>query len=198
MMPAVVHCAAVPGFDRRRPRREHRVARRPRRCPGEGTGRIGSRRTADRRHGVRARRRLRDRHRRRVRAVALGVTERLSPPARTAAASRAGYRVGIGPISRTWRFALRAGRHLPERRAASPATPSRRRSNPAGGVEAPPRAVRGIGSLRPRDGATAVRVTTTAPDLILPLRLSSANTAIFAPSAYASDPLAVQGTGTDR
>ncbi|MBC3194646.1 ABC transporter substrate-binding protein [Pseudonocardia sp. C8] len=96
---------------------------------------------------------------------------------------------------RTWRFALRPGVTFQN---GEPLTGHAVATalNRLAGVEAPPRAVRGIGLTAAPDGATAVRVTTTAPDPILPLRLSSANTAILAPSAYASDPPAVQGTGT--
>lgn len=39
-------------------------------------------------------------------------------------------------------------------------------------------------------------MSTAAPDPILPLRLSSANTAILSSAAYASNPPTVQGTGT--
>lgn len=64
------------------------------------------------------------------------------------------------------------------------------------GVDAPPRAIRGIGLTAVAEGAGTVRVTTATPDPILPLRLSGANTAILAPSAYASTPPSVRGTGT--
>ncbi|MBO4236577.1 ABC transporter substrate-binding protein [Pseudonocardia alni] len=53
------------------------------------------------------------------------------------------------------------------------------------GVEAPPRAIRGIGFAVTPDGADAVRITTTEPDPVMPLRLSSGNLGILAPAAYA-------------
>ncbi|WP_226367745.1 ABC transporter substrate-binding protein [Pseudonocardia sp. ICBG162] len=53
------------------------------------------------------------------------------------------------------------------------------------GVEAPPRAIRGIGFAIAPDGADAVRITTTEPDPVMPLRLSSGNLGILAPAAYA-------------
>ena len=96
---------------------------------------------------------------------------------------------------RSWRFELRPGVTFQN---GEPLTGAAVASalNGLAGTEAPPRAIRGIGLNAAADGGTAVRVTTTAPDPILPLRLSSANTAILAPSAYASTPPAVQGTGT--
>lgn len=96
---------------------------------------------------------------------------------------------------RTWRFELRPGVRFQN---GEPLTGQAVATalNWVAGVEAPPRAIKGIGLQAAADGETAVRVTTAAPDPILPLRLSSANTAILAPSAYASTPPAVQGTGT--
>ncbi|SDF46142.1 ABC transporter substrate-binding protein [Pseudonocardia oroxyli] len=64
------------------------------------------------------------------------------------------------------------------------------------GVSAPPRAIRGIGLTAAESGPDAVTVTTAKPDPILPLRLSSVNTAILAPSAYTGGPPNVVGTGT--
>ncbi|WP_308259032.1 ABC transporter substrate-binding protein [Pseudonocardia sp. H11422] len=67
------------------------------------------------------------------------------------------------------------------------------------GTAAPPRAIRGIGLTAAADGESAVRLSTRAPDPILPLRLTSPNTAILAPSAYAGGPAtppSVIGTGT--
>ncbi|GAA1394316.1 ABC transporter substrate-binding protein [Pseudonocardia kongjuensis] len=96
---------------------------------------------------------------------------------------------------RTWRFELRPdvtfqnGEPLTGEAVATAL-------NWTAGVEAPPRALRGIGLAAAADGADAVRITTTAPDPILPLRLSSANAAILAPSAFGATPPAVQGTGT--
>ncbi|MEQ3552197.1 ABC transporter substrate-binding protein [Pseudonocardia nematodicida] len=96
---------------------------------------------------------------------------------------------------RTWRFELREGVTFQN---GEPLTGEAVAGalNWLAGVEAPPRPVRGIGLEATADGETAVRVTTTGPDPILPLRLSSANTAILAPAAYEATPPSVQGTGT--
>lgn len=99
------------------------------------------------------------------------------------------------PDPRTWRFELRPGVTFQNGEPLTGEAVANALDRLAG-VEAPPRAIKGIGLDAAADGATAVRVTTTAPDPILPLRLSSANTGILAPSAYASTPPAVQGTGT--
>ncbi|MEQ3550295.1 ABC transporter substrate-binding protein [Pseudonocardia nematodicida] len=53
------------------------------------------------------------------------------------------------------------------------------------GVEAPPRAIADIGFAIEADGPDAVRITTTEPDPVMPLRLSSGNLGILAPAAYA-------------
>ncbi|WP_075298520.1 MULTISPECIES: ABC transporter substrate-binding protein [unclassified Pseudonocardia] len=97
--------------------------------------------------------------------------------------------------ARTWRFELRPGVTFQN---GEPLTGQAVATalNHVAGVEAPPRAVKGTGLQAAADGGAAVRVTTTAPDPILPLRLSSANTAILAPSAYGATPPSVQGTGT--
>lgn len=96
---------------------------------------------------------------------------------------------------RTWRFELRPGVTFQN---GEPLTGQAAATalNWVAGVAAPPRAVRGIGLQAAADGAAAVRVTTTKPDPILPLRLSSVNTAILAPSAYRAAPPSVQQTGT--
>jgi peptide/nickel transport system substrate-binding protein len=65
------------------------------------------------------------------------------------------------------------------------------------GAAAPPRAVKGLGLTAVADGPAAVRITTTKPDPILPLRMSSVNTAILSPAAYSGDaPPRILGTGT--
>jgi peptide/nickel transport system substrate-binding protein len=53
-------------------------------------------------------------------------------------------------------------------------------------VAAPPRAIKGVGLHASKDSPDTVRISTAIPDPILPLRLSSPNTAILAPSAYRS------------
>ncbi|MEV1293925.1 ABC transporter substrate-binding protein [Pseudonocardia sp. NPDC049635] len=96
---------------------------------------------------------------------------------------------------RSWRFELRSGVTFQN---GEPLTGEAAATalNWLAGVEAPPRALRGIGLAATADGPGAVRITTTAPDPILPLRLSSANAAILAPSAFGATPPSVQGTGT--
>jgi peptide/nickel transport system substrate-binding protein len=95
----------------------------------------------------------------------------------------------------TWTFRLRPGVTFQD---GSPLTPAAvvTALNWVVGVSAPPRAVKGIGLVAAEAGPEAVAVTTTAPDPILPLRLSSPNTAILAPSAYAGGAPSVLGTGT--
>lgn len=136
----------------------------------------------------------------------LGVTESLvasGPDGRARPALATAWEQQADP--RVWRFELRPGVRFQN---GEPLTGEAVATalNRLAGTEAPPRAIRDIGlnvaaegaaaDGGAADGATAVRVTTTAPDPILPLRLSGANTGILAPSAYASTPPAVQGTGT--
>jgi peptide/nickel transport system substrate-binding protein len=100
----------------------------------------------------------------------------------------------VDPV--TWRFVLRRGTTFHD---GSPLTPAAvvTALNHVAGVAAPPRALRGLGLAATEDGPDAVRVTTAAPDPILPLRLSSTNTAILAPAAYpGGGPPSVLGTGT--
>lgn len=63
-------------------------------------------------------------------------------------------------------------------------------------VDAPPRAVAGSGLSATAVDERTVRVTTAEPDAVLPVRLSSAATGVLSPSAYASTPPTVIGTGT--
>lgn len=126
----------------------------------------------------------------------LGVTESLvasGPDGQARPALATAWQQEADP--RSWRFELRPGVRFQN---GEPLTGEAVATalNRLAAVEAPPRAIRDIGLHVTADGANAVRVTTTAPDPILPLRLSSANTGILAPSAYASTPPAVQGTGT--
>ncbi|GAA1829146.1 ABC transporter substrate-binding protein [Pseudonocardia ailaonensis] len=126
----------------------------------------------------------------------LGVTETL-----VAAGSDGRVRPGLAtdwtPVDdRTWRFTLRPGVTFQD---GTPLTPEAVATalGWVAGVAAPPRAVKGIGLTAAADGTGAVRVSTAKPDPILPLRLSSVNTAILAPSAYEpGTPPSVRGTGT--
>jgi peptide/nickel transport system substrate-binding protein len=43
---------------------------------------------------------------------------------------------------------------------------------------------------------TVVQITTPAPDVLMPLRMASPNTAILAPAAYTGDQIAIEGTCT--
>lgn len=63
-------------------------------------------------------------------------------------------------------------------------------------VPTPPRAINGIGLAATAVDELTVRLTTTDPDPILPLRLSSPPTGILSPAAYASTPPQPTGTGT--
>lgn len=98
---------------------------------------------------------------------------------------------------RTWRFQLRPGVSFHD---GTPLTPDAvvTALRYVSAVAAPPRAIKGVGLQATPDGPDAVRISTTNPDPILPLRLSSPNTAILAPSAYraAGPPTPIQ-TGTD-
>jgi peptide/nickel transport system substrate-binding protein len=96
----------------------------------------------------------------------------------------------------TWRFELRPGVTFQDGTALDSAAVVTALTWVTG-VAAPPRAVKGLGLTAVADGPTAVRITTTKPDPILPLRMSSVNTAILAPAAYRADgPPEILGTGT--
>ncbi len=82
-----------------------------------------------------------------------------------------------------WRFTLRQGVRFHDGSLLTPdAVVTALRY--VAGVEAPPRAIRGIGFAVAPDGPDAVRITTTEPDPVMPLRLSSGNLGILAPAAY--------------
>ncbi|MCE3554122.1 ABC transporter substrate-binding protein [Pseudonocardia sp. RS11V-5] len=96
---------------------------------------------------------------------------------------------------RTWRFVLRHGVTFHD---GSPLTPDAvvTALRYIAGVTAPPRSIRGIGFTIAADGADAVRITTAAPDPVVPLRMSSGNLGILAPAAYTGGQPDVVRTGT--
>ncbi|WP_243653890.1 ABC transporter substrate-binding protein [Pseudonocardia endophytica] len=85
---------------------------------------------------------------------------------------------------RSWRFTLRPGVVFHD---GTPLTPSAvvAALRYVASVSAPPRSIRGIGFTIDADGPDAVRITTAAPDPVMPLRLSSGNLGILSPGAYA-------------
>jgi peptide/nickel transport system substrate-binding protein len=96
----------------------------------------------------------------------------------------------------TWRFELRRGVTFQDGTPFDSAAVANALTWVTG-VAAPPRAVKGLGLKAASDGPAAVRLTTTKPDPILPLRMSSVNTAVLAPAAYSADaPPTILGTGT--
>ncbi|MDQ2788719.1 MAG: ABC transporter substrate-binding protein [Actinomycetota bacterium] len=86
---------------------------------------------------------------------------------------------------RTWRFQLRPGVSFHDGTLLTPEAVVTA-LHYVSSVAAPPRAIKGVGLQAASDGTDGVRISTTNPDPILPLRLSSPNTAILAPSAYRS------------
>ncbi|RZT87776.1 peptide/nickel transport system substrate-binding protein [Pseudonocardia sediminis] len=85
---------------------------------------------------------------------------------------------------RSWRFTLRPGVRFHDGAPLDPAAVVTALRYVAG-VSAPPRAIRGIGFAVAADGPDAVRITTSAPDPVMPLRMSSGNLGILSPAAYA-------------
>ncbi|GKQ34063.1 ABC transporter substrate-binding protein [Streptomyces sp. A012304] len=96
---------------------------------------------------------------------------------------------------RTWLFTLRDATFQDGTRV-TPATVATALTR-ATEARPAPAALSGVTLTAEAEGATAVRVTTTAPDPVLPLRLSSPSLAILSPKAYgakgAADPV---GTAT--
>lgn len=89
-----------------------------------------------------------------------------------------------GADGRQWRFTLRPGVTFHD---GTPLTPDAvvTALRYVAGVTAPPRAIRDIGFTVAADGPDAVRITTDEPDPVMPLRMSSGNLGVLAPSAYA-------------
>lgn len=95
----------------------------------------------------------------------------------------------------TWRFILRSGVKFHDGSPVDAAAVAKA-LNAVGSATTPPRAVRGIGLKASVVDATTVEVTTTKPDPLVPLRLSSPGTAILASAAYASTPPSPINSGT--
>lgn len=83
----------------------------------------------------------------------------------------------------TWRFALRKGVTFHDGTALD-ATTAANAINKSATSSAPPRALRGTGIVATVVDPLTIEVTTTRPDPLVPLRLSSPGSAILAAAAY--------------
>ncbi len=97
----------------------------------------------------------------------------------------------------SWRFTLRTGVTFHDGTALDAAAVVNSITKAVGSA-APPRALRGVGLAASVVDPRTVDVTTTRPDPLVPLRLSSPGSAILAPSAYSSAVPAPTGTGIYR
>lgn len=122
----------------------------------------------------------------------MGVTETLVGvgPGGTGAPRLAASWQQVDPL--TWRFALTPGVVFADGTPMTPQAVAASLTRVAGAASVP-RAIRGVGLVAEPDGADGVRVRTQAPDPILPLRLTSPNTAITAGPGVPGTPPA--GTG---
>ncbi len=117
--------------------------------------------------------------------MTLGVAETLTtvdPSAQPAPGLATAWEQTADP--KVWRFTLREGVTFHD---GSPLTADAvvTALTHISTVTAPPRAVRDIGLTVTADGTNAVLIGTAAADPVLPLRMSSGNLGILAPSAYA-------------
>ncbi|MEL6981647.1 MAG: ABC transporter substrate-binding protein, partial [Actinomycetota bacterium] len=94
----------------------------------------------------------------------------------------------------TWEFALRSGVTFHDGSALDAAAVETAIAY-ISGVAAPPRSLGGLTLTTEVVDDLTVRILTSDPDPILPLRLSSRSMAILAPAAYDSEPTAPIGSG---
>ena len=123
----------------------------------------------------------------------LGVTEGLTALDANGAAAPALAASWRRESDRTWLFTLREAT-FQDGSEVTPATVAAALTH-ATGAKPAPAALSGVTLKAVTQGDTAVRITTTAPDPILPLRLSSPSLAVLSPKAYkdGADPV---GTAT--
>lgn len=123
----------------------------------------------------------------------LGVTEGLTALDANGAAAPALAASWRRENDRSWLFTLREAQFQDGTRVTPTAVVTA--LTRAGRAEPAPAALAGVTLTAEADGATAVRITTTAPDPVLPLRLASPGLAVLAPKAY-EDQNAVDPVGT--
>jgi peptide/nickel transport system substrate-binding protein len=127
----------------------------------------------------------------------LGITETLTRAEITGAAGPLLATGWSQSNPTTWRFTIRDGVRFHDGSALDAAAVARS-LNAVASVSAPPRAVRGVGLAAVAIDERTVDVTTTAPDPLLPLRLSAPGTAIVVASATTSSTATPLGTGPFR
>jgi peptide/nickel transport system substrate-binding protein len=99
----------------------------------------------------------------------------------------------VDPV--TWEFALRPDVRFQDG-AAFDAAAVVTAVDYVTGVPSPPRSVAGAGLGAVAVDDLTVKITTAAPDPVLPLRMSTPNLGMLSPAAYQATPPAVLGTGT--